>query len=61
MAQKKEKKRNEYWIKYAKKNYRQVKIIIRYDEQDVLNKLENVDSISQYIIKLIKDDLKKEE
>lgn len=42
---------------YKSKTYKRVTLLIRKDDDDVLNKLENVPSKNKYIIDLIKKDI----
>ena len=51
--------RKEYVAKHTKDNYRHYNIYISNKEKNVIKKLESVDSMTGYIVGLIKKDIKK--
>lgn len=58
MEQCKEKNR-EYINKYIKENYKTFKFRVRKENQDVINKLCDGDNMTQYLIRLVKEDIKR--
>lgn len=52
-------KRKEYKARHTKDNYRHFNICISKKEKNVIKKLESADSMTSYIVNLIKEDLKK--
>ena len=55
------KKKLNYIKKYNKKTYKQIKFEVRLDDAEVLKKLESVPSVRAYILKLIRQDIRKAE
>lgn len=58
MEQCKEKNR-EYINKYIKENYKTFKFRVRKENQDVINRLCDADNMTQYLIRLVKEDIKR--
>lgn len=50
---------NKYIADYAKSHYKRIELRIRFDELEVIKKLESVPSKNAYIVELIKNDIKK--
>lgn len=43
---------------YKRDNYKQIKFLVRKDDTEVLEKLDSVPSKAEYILKLIRNDIK---
>ena len=43
--------------KYDKKTYKKLGFRVRYDDKEVLKKLESVPSVSAYVVELIRKDI----
>ena len=52
------KKRLDYINDYNKKNYKQIKLVVRQDDIEILTKLKSVPSIRAYLLGLIRQDIK---
>lgn len=52
------KKRLDYINDYNKKNYKQIKLVVRQDDTEILNKLKSVPSVRAYLLELIRQDIK---
>ena len=52
------KKRLDYINDYNKKNYKQIKLVVRQDDVEILDKLKSVPSIRAYLLELIRQDIK---
>lgn len=48
-----------YIKSYNKQTYKQIKIEVRQDDLEILNKLKSVPSVRAYILNLIRKDIKK--
>ena len=53
----KNKKRLDYINDYNKKNYKQIKLVVRQDDIEILDKLKSVPSIRAYLLELIRQDI----
>ena len=54
------KKRNQQYIReYNKQNYKRITLMVPKSNEDVIEKLSSVPSMSAYILELIEKDLKK--
>lgn len=52
-------KNREYINKYIKENYKTFKFRVRKENQDVINRLCDADNMTQYLIRLVKEDIKR--
>ena len=52
------KKRSDYINDYNKKNYKQIKLVVRKDDIEILDKLKSVPSVRAYLLELIRQDIK---
>lgn len=52
-------KNREYINKYIKENYKTFKFRVRKENQDVINRLCDADNMTQYLIRLVKEDMKR--
>jgi hypothetical protein len=57
---KESKERLKYKNDFAKEHYKRVQIVIKNEEKNVIKKLESVNSISEYIVDLIRADVRRE-
>ena len=60
MQEKKKKNRNKYFQKHEKENYRRCVALIRKDDAALINKINSVSSINDYVYNLIKRDVYKD-
>ena len=51
------KNRTAYKYKYQRENYKRIVSLIRKDDKELIDKINSVDSISDYIYSLIKKDV----
>lgn len=49
---------SDYVNQYIKGNYKTIKIRVRKEDEEVIKKLESVDNINQYLLSLIRMDIK---
>lgn len=57
--EKEKKSRSKYQKKYTEEHYKKITVLIKLDEWNVIKKLESVDSMSEYIVDLIKADIRR--
>ena len=49
---------SDYVNQYIKENYKTIKIRVRKEDEEVIKKLESVDNVNQYLLSLIRMDIK---
>lgn len=51
------KNRTAYFYKHQRENYKRIISLVRTDDEDLIKKINSVDSISEYVYDLIKKDV----
>lgn len=57
--EKEKKSRGKYQSKYTKEHYKKVTFLVKLEDENVIKKLESVNSMGEYIVDLIKADIRR--